>query len=287
MLNKEVKPIWLASYPKSGNTWTSLFLSVLITDNELNINRPGFENIISSRKIIDSTLGISSSDLPEEDFLKYRSSLYHKWASVFKNREYLLVKVHDACILADEILFPVDITRGVIYIMRNPFDMAASLANHTQTSVDEAVKCLCRDTYALADKNSGLNTQLSQHLGTWSNHVNSWTSVHSNNMLVVKYEDLVEDAISGFSKIVEYLGLDYTKQAIEAAIAKTSFQNLQEQEKKVKFNAAPNIDRFFRLGKVGNWRNELTKEQVDLIRNCNYDTLLKYNYIDANGDILV
>jgi len=287
MLNKNVKPIWLASYPKSGNTWTSLFLSVLIFDNSLDINQPGFENIISSRSIIDATLGINSSDLPESDFLKYRSQLYHKWASEFKKREYLLIKVHDACVNAGEILFPPAITRGVIYIMRNPFDIAASLANHRDVSIDEAVRYLCSDKSAFADKRSGLNTQLSQYLGTWSNHVDSWTSIHNQNILLVKYEDLVSEPMTWFSKIVDYIGLDYSKQAIEGAVAKTSFQNLREQEKQVKFKATPKVSRFFRQGKAGGWRNELTKEQAGLILNCNYNTLLKYNYIDAGGNILV
>jgi aryl sulfotransferase len=287
MLNKNVKPIWLASYPKSGNTWTSLFLSVLLINDELNINHLAFENIISSRDIIDSTLGISSSDLPEKDFLKYRSLLYHKWARTFENREYLLVKVHDACIKSGEILFPVNITRGVIYIMRNPFDMAASLANHRGVSIDSAVKYLCNEKFAFAGDRSGLDTQLPQHLGTWANHVNSWNNVHSDNILVVKYENLIADAITEFSKIVQYIGLEYSQQAIENAVTKTSFQNLQEQEKEVKFKATPKVDRFFRLGKAGNWRNELTNEQADLILNCNFDTLLKYNYIDAKGNILV
>jgi hypothetical protein len=287
MLNKSVKPIWLASYPKSGNTWVSLFLSVLMNDAALDINRLGFDDVISSRLIMDNALGISSADIPEHDYLQYRSRLYHQWANRHTANDHLICKVHDTCTRDGEVLFPAAITRGVIYILRNPFDMAASLANHQKITIDKAVNDLCCHTHAFAAKKRSLNNQLSQHLGTWANHVESWVNLHQGNMLLIKYENLLNNGINEFSKIVNYIGLDYSQQQIQQAIEKTAFKNLQEQEKTIKFKLTPEIDQFFRSGKVGGWRSEITPEQVDLIINCNYDALLKYNYIDAARNVLV
>ncbi|TDG37688.1 hypothetical protein EZJ43_00925 [Pedobacter changchengzhani] len=287
MLNKQVKPIWLSSYPKSGNTWVGLFLSVLIKQIELDINNSGFENIISARNIMDSTLGINSSLLPEKDYLSYRSALYHTWMQQFTDRDYLLFKVHDACKIDDMVLFPQHITRGVVYIMRNPFDMAASWANHSSISIEKAVSDICDPNARLAGNKRKLNIQISQYMGTWSNHVESWLSVHGDNMLVVKYEELLANGFVEFSKILDYIGLSFSKEEIEEAILKTSFKNIQDQEKITKFKAAPKIDRFFRAGKVGGWRNEITMEQANTIIDCNYDTLLKFNYIDEQRNILV
>lgn len=288
MLNKTVKPIWLASYPKSGNTWTRLFFTALLQENELNINEMKTDGIISSRLVIDSTLGMNSAEIPERDLLKYKSSLFHKWAENHVNKEYLLVKVHDSCVVESHVLFPPAITRGLIYILRNPFDMVASTANHHNVSIDKAVKMICSNKHALASKPTRLTNQLGQHLGTWSQHVESWTNVHRNNMLLIKYEDMLHDGLATFTKVVDYVGLDYSQEQIAAAIEEVSFNKIQQQEQKSKFKETPSVaERFFRNGKSGGWRNEITEEHVNRIIDCNYEVLLKYGYIDKEGAILV
>jgi aryl sulfotransferase len=288
MLNKEVKPIWLASFPKSGNTWTRLFLSALLQEKELDINNMATDGIISARNVIDSTLGINSAEIPEDSFLKYRSELYHKWAENHLKKEYLLTKVHDGCILKGHILFPPSITRGVIYILRNPFDMVASIANHNGITIKKAVKSLCNNEYTIANKKTNLNSQISQHLGTWSQHVEGWTNIHRNNLFLMKYEDMLNDGINTFSAAVRYLELDYTKEQIEKAIEEVSFKNVQKKETESTFKETPTkAERFFRNGKMGGWRNEITEDQAKYIIDCNYETLLKYNYIEKDGTILV
>lgn len=288
MLNKSKKPIWLASYPKSGNTWTRLFLTALLKEKEVDINNIATDGIISSRNVVDSTLGINSAEVTENDFLEFRPLLYDKWSENQTNKNYLLIKVHDACMLNGVVLFPKKITRGTIYILRNPFDMAASTANHHNVSIDVAVKMICSNNHALAKNKKSLNNQISQHLGTWSQHLESWTNVHRGNILVVKYEDMLNNGLETFSKIVNYLELNYTSQQIQDAINEVEFNKIQEKEKQNKFREAPkNAEKFFRSGKVGGWRNEITQDQAEYIVDCNYESLLKYGYINENGDILV
>jgi len=288
MLNKLVKPIWLASYPKSGNTWTRLFFTALLQEKEVDINNIATDSIISARNIIDSHLGINSAEVPEETFLRYRSEIYHKWAESHTKKEYLLTKVHDSCVLKGQILFPTSITRGVIYILRNPFDMVASTANHHGVSIKRAVKMICNNNHALAHNKINLNNQISQHLGTWSNHVESWTNVHRNNLHLMKYEDMLNDGLTTFTKVVEYAGLKYSKEQIEKAIEEVSFKKIQLKENENKFKEA-NVksQRFFRNGKMGGWRNEITLDQAKYIIDCNYETLLKYEYIEKDGTIIV
>lgn len=288
MLNKEVKPIWLASYPKSGNTWTRLFFTALLQEKDIDINKMETDGIISNRNVIDSNLGINSAEIPEKDFLKYRSQLYHKWANSHKNKEYLLTKVHDACLLQSEILFPPSITRGVIYILRNPFDMAASIANHNNCSIEKAVNILCNSHYTLASKKDGLTNQISQYIGTWSNHVESWTNVHRENLFLMKYEDMLNDGLNTFTKLVQYVGLEYSQKQIEKAMKEVEFNKIQQKESENNFIETPkNSQRFFRNGKIGGWKNEITEDQAKFIIDCNYETLLKYKYIEKDGTILV
>ncbi|CAN5325239.1 sulfotransferase domain-containing protein [soil metagenome] len=287
MLNKNVKPIWLVSYPKSGNTWVRLFYTALTTGTDVDINKLGTDGVISARNVIDTTLGIYSSHIHLNDILTYRPALYHTWAKGFVNHDFIFCKVHDACALNGTILFPAAITRGVVYVLRNPFDMVASTANHENVSIEKALNFLCDNENSLLGSGIRLGTQVKQHLGTWSNHVESWTNVHRDNILIVKYENLLHDSLNEFSKIVAYMELDYSEKEIEAAILKTSFKDIQQQESKVKFKELPKRDQFFRAGVSGGWRNEITAKQADLIIDCNYGALLKYNYIDAAGNILV
>ena len=286
MLNTSAKIIWLASYPKSGNTWTRSFLTALIKTTKLDINKLDYGNYISTRDFADEMLGLNSSDLPEHDYLQYRASMFNKWAN--KSKESMIpCKIHDACNRGSHILCPPEVSRGVVYIMRNPFDIVASLANHKTIDISESAKLLCDSKYTMAGKKNGLTSQLSQFIGSWANHVKSWADVHKNNMLLVKYEDLIKNPLAEFSKIVAYMDLNYSMDQISAAVDKSSMSNLQKLEQQTKFNEAPKMRIFFREGKAGNWRNEITIDQAKKIVDSNYDMLLKHSYINANGDILV
>lgn len=286
-LNEKVKPIWLASYPKSGNTWTRLFFTALLKE-KVNINEIQTDGIISARNIIDSQLGIDSSDVTEKDFLKYRSKIYHSWCQNQVQKEYLLMKVHDACVRDGYVLFPSEITRGTVYILRNPFDMVASTANHHNVPIEKAVQMICSHSHTLAKVGRKLNIQVSQYLGTWSYHLQSWENVHRNNILVIKYEDMIANPQETFSKLVNYVGLNYSQDQISKAIEEVSFSKIQQQENEKPFREAPKkTKQFFRSGKVGGWRNEITNEQAKLIIDTNYQSLLKYGYISVDGDVLV
>jgi hypothetical protein len=286
MLNTNAKFIWLASYPKSGNTWVRIFLSALLTGKEPDINNLATNLIISDRQLIDSTLGFSSSDIPEDDYLPYRTRMYNAYSKAHK-QEYILCKVHDACTLKGKVLFTPAITRGTVYILRNPFDMVASTANHHSVSIEQALDYICSSDHALAKKSTKLNSQISQHMGTWSQHLQSWENVHHEYMLLVKYEDLVNNSLQAFSKIAAYINIPHTEADVLQAIENAAFQKLQNQEQKTAIKMAPHVKKFFRSGKVGGWRNEITTDQAMRIIDCHYDALLKHGYIDTAGNILV
>jgi hypothetical protein len=166
--------------------------------------------------------------------------------------------------------------------------MVASIANHNGITIKKAVKNLCNNEYTIANKKTNLNNQISQHLGTWSQHVEGWTNIHRNNLFLMKYEDMLNDGINTFTALVRYLELNYTKEEIEKAIEEVSFNKVQKKETENTFKEKPTkAERFFRNGKMGGWRNEITEDQAKYIIDCNYETLLKYKYIEKDGTILV
>lgn len=280
--------IWLASYPKSGNTWMRLFLHALKTGAEQINDFEKIEStngIASSRAIIDNYLGINSSDLPDKDVQKLRPEVYALWAQDLK--EETIVKVHDATFHAGIQLFPKELTKKAIYVIRNPFDMVASYANHMNRSIEKSIFELCNGEGALAGNELKLNLQVKQYLGSWSDHYNSWRNVFHDNITVVKYEDMLGDPIPTFTKVVSALNWSYDEQAIVKAIKASSFNNLKNAEEKNGFKEQPRNGSFFRLGKSGNWRKEISMEQAQTIINRHYFTLLEMGYVNEKGEILI
>lgn len=136
--------IWLASYPKSGNTWFRAFLSSLLskTDAPVDINCLEGGPIFSARAVFDSTTFIQSSDLLPDEIDNLRPLVYEELSRKAADR--LFIKAHDAYTYLDNgrPLFPSNATGGAIYLIRNPLDVAVSYANHLSCDLEKAISLL-------------------------------------------------------------------------------------------------------------------------------------------------
>ena len=116
--------------------------------------------------------------------------------------------------------------------------------------------------------------------GPWQRHVSSWLAsplAGSDNLLVVRYEDLRQDPVSGFARMVEFLGLTVDRQKIELAAENNSLQKMREKERKEPVRASIK-GRFVRNGRVGGWVSELSPAQVRLIERHTGSALLRLGY---------
>ena len=282
--------IWLASYPKSGNTWFRIFLSNLLDDNEdpTDINKiTSTHGIASARHIFDELTGIEASDLSLDEIDALRPGLYDQISDEAK--ETLFIKVHDAyTYLTDKIpLFPPTATKGIIYIIRNPLDVAVSYANHNNCSVQKSIEMMGDGSHGLCAKNKKLLNQLRQKMGTWSDHVISWTNTHEQNLKVIRYEDMKQSTVETFSEAIKFAGLDFDLKAVEAAIMKSSFGEMQKQEKEKGFKERPlGASSFFRKGEVGSWREQLTPQQAKQIIDGHRGMMQKFGYLTKDGEIV-
>jgi hypothetical protein len=275
------KIIWLASYPKSGNTWFRAFLTALLNPElkEVDINNMLPSTIASSRQLFDELSGIESSDLTSDEIDSLRPQIYRE--NAIESKETVYHKIHDAWqVLPDgTILFPADITQGVLYFIRNPLDVAVSFANHLNTSIDRTIEIMNNRDYAFCDKNSKLHNQLRQRLSTWSGHVKSWTEESGLPVMVIRYEDMLTDTMKVFSKAIAFMGIERQEADIQKAIALSSFEQLKKQEESKGFSEkSAKSERFFRKGTAGDWRTTLTAEQAQLIREAHGLTMLKFGY---------
>lgn len=277
--NKNI--VWLASYPKSGNTWFRAFLTALLAEGEIDINKLGTNGIFSGKNNIENILDLNADYLNEQEAEMFQRITYDYLAA--RSTETLFIKIHDAFILSTRDGLPRVSEEGVkqaVYFVRNPLDVALSMANHIGKPVDTAIdKYIANRAGAFVTKSNSPYSQFRQPLGTWSMHVESWLTNPSFPVHFIKYEEMKENPFETFKRAVEVLDLDITDEQISRAIEETRFENLQRKEKEQGFREKqiPSSAFFFR-GQVGRWKTELTEEQVEKIRNANEPMMRRFGY---------
>lgn len=264
----ERRLIWLASYPKSGNTWTRLFLQAYCHPDQdgLDINRIELSLHAGNRELFDRVIGLEASDLTPAEIERYRPAVYRQLA--LEADEPLFIKVHD-CWRHNpdgDALFPADCTQVVIYLVRDPRAVAPSYAHHSGWSIDEAISRMADEAHDLCPQRDRLRSQLHQPLGSWSQHVLSWLDQTELLVHQVRYEDLMRAPEAEFAALIEAAGLPLDQERLNRALAQTHFELLQAQEATVGFKERlPKAQRFFRRGQAEGWRDELTEAQCQRI----------------------
>ncbi|HAS83128.1 MAG TPA: sulfotransferase [Verrucomicrobia bacterium] len=274
---------WLASYPKSGNTWARIFLTNYLnnTGRPLDINRLEGGPIASDRDLFDRWAGVEASDLSFDDIDDFRPHVYRQMALHIKHPLYL--KVHDACTRNSDgdMLFPRDVTSAVIYLIRNPLDVTVSYAHHMGRSMAQVVDLICDMNGSVYENPKRLSPQLPQKLLSWSAHVRSWVDDSGLPVTVVRYEDMLAQPEKAFECIIRALKLDVDPIRLSNAIALSSFEAVRQQERQTGFKERPmRADApFFRQGRSGAWREELPQALADRIIEFNADMMQRFGYL--------
>jgi aryl sulfotransferase len=282
---------WLASYPKSGNTWLRTIIACLLSGRPVDINAIAFVGMNAEGRFpFDDALGIDSVGLSQDQETNLRPRAYEIWAAEADRPLYC--KTHDAYHLtpAGEPLFPTAATRGAVYVVRDPRAVVVSAVHFTAQSTETTINAMDN----AAAMSSGSTTHLSQHLRQrllrWSDHVESWLSapfpVH-----LLRYEDMLAHPYATVAAVARFLGLPSDPETIALAVESTSFTRLQAQERAAGFVEKPRrAAAFFREGKADGWREGLTPEQAGrivgshgtMMRRLGYDVTFTRGAIAAN-----
>lgn len=276
---------WLASYPKSGNTWMRILLTNYLrnADQPADINSLDGGPIASARQIFDDNVGVEASDLTQDEIERYRPGVYEMISDQAAEQETgpLFLKVHDAYTYTPDgiPLISKAATAGVLYLIRDPRDVAVSFAHHSASTVERMVCKMNDPDFAFVDNPHRLHNQLRQRLLTWSGHVTSWVDEPGLRVHVVRYEDMQADPIVTFSEVVRFCGLDDGPSRIAKAVDFSRFDRVKAQEQAEGFGEKmPLAESFFRKGQVGNWREGMDEEVAATLCAAHAEVMGRFGY---------
>ena len=278
--------IWLASYPKSGNTWVRSIVSSLLYSDD------GVFNFKLLQKIDQFPEKKYFKDLINDfgNFDQIKSNWILAQDKINLDGKQKLFKTHQGkYTLGRDKFINSSNTSGVIYIVRDPRTVVSSISNHYTLSIKESLKfmlspSLIGNSLSFEEKKDGLLTLL----GKWNEHYRSWTR-DKENLLLIKYEDLLLNPYLEIEKIVsflkEYFQFETNEKKIENILNSTSFKNLKNIENKDLFhegvlnkeiNSKVN---FFNLGPKNNWKTLLDKEIINSLQKNFAAEMKELNYL--------
>ena len=270
--------IWLASYPKSGNTWLRFFIISLLLKNNNEISLKHLEGI----KQFPTNYHYKNFKITRAD-LGNLNEVCKYWIDAQKfinsDKKIRFFKTHNALFKLDNNIFTnKEKTLGVIHIVRDPRNVLTSVNNHFHHKTFEESKNFIMDDRKGIFNKSKIEKEniftLPQVIGSWRTHYQSWKLI-KKNYLLVKYENLIDNPEFEFKKIANYLEplikVKFNNENILRAIKLSSFDRLKKIEEKEGFvESVKNIETgkketFFNLGPKNDWKNILDKNISDEI----------------------
>ena len=275
--------VWLASYPKSGNTWVRAFIHNLFRNPErpLPLNELGGGGLTSSEARLDHYRRLDGRDpsaWTADDVAALRLKVHEAIAASVPGT--VFCKIHGAVLERHGLpTVNMGVSAGAIYIVRNPLDVALSFADFRGVPVDAAIETMATENLELPGDSGNAPTPL----GSWSQHVESWTGRPGPGLHVVRYEDMLASPGRTFRGLAAFLGLEAPRDRLRRALRFSSFRELNAQERKSGFvERSPAQKRFFRAGRAGQWRAGLTARQVRRVVEAHREPMARFGYLPGD-----
>ena len=281
--------IWLASYPKSGNTYVRAFLSAYY---------------YSENGEFDFSLLSKIKQFPDKEFFDKKiesiEQASFEWVNaqrkINENKKIKFFKTH-SCLgtYKDKPFTTSELTLGSIYIARDPRNVFSSLKNHFSMNDDEAMEMILDEKRGLIS-DTGVYSSYS-FISSWSNHFTSWVKSNQFRRLIIKYEDLITNKYETFRDIVVFTNTllnradGVNKEKLLRAIDTTNFNILKNLELKngldksvTSFKRWRNVHKenenlFFNLGPDNDWKKSLNNKTIDKIEKNFFREMKELNYL--------
>ena len=276
--------IWIASYPKSGNTWLrSIITSLLYTTD-------GIFDFKLIKKIKQFPTRNQFQDFTKNfnDINEISKFWLLAQDKINLTEEIKFFKTHNLnCAVNKNSFTNKSHTLGTIYVVRDPRNLVNSIKNHYNKGNDEEAKNFLISKKILSRVPKDNEADIATLLGSWSDHYNFWTKKNSN-LLLIKYEDLILDTKKELERIIIYLKkfmtVEINPEKIKNILNTTSFDHLKGLENKGLFNenvydSKKNKIRFFNKGPSNDWTKVLDKKIQDDLEKIFYKEMKELGYI--------
>jgi hypothetical protein len=189
----------------------------------------------------------------------------------------VMIKTHNALIeYLGAPLINRAVSAGAVYVIRNPLDVAVSLAHFRAVPIDDAITIMATPEWSVDTNDDDVYFVT----GSWSENVGSWTASPSAAILAVRYEDMLADPVPVFTTIATHLRIPATDETIRHAVDLTRFDRMQQAEAERGFlEKPPQADRFFREGRAGQWQSALSAAQVERIVAAHGAQMARFGYL--------
>ena len=278
--------IWLASYPKSGNTWLRSLLASYYFSSEGNFSFNLLKNIDqfpAPKYFKDVIDGIKKP----EDYSKF---WIQKQIEINKDKKLRFFKTHSAmCKINEKPFTDSKNTLGAVYILRDPRNLITSLSNHFQLNLEESLDFMTTERKVLIEKENS-KFKVFIPIFSWRFHLKSWSENRSFKTILIRYEDLTNETFYTFRRIVQFIdeltknGRKFNKEKAKRVISNCDFKKLQKLEEEngfpeamTKKNLREKI-KFFNLGKRNNYKKILEEDLINKMNNLFQEELIKYKY---------
>ena len=278
--------IWIASYPKSGNTWVRSIISSLLYTQD------GFFDFKLLKKI---------DQFPQKkhfvDFVNDFGNLNQiasNWISaqdrINLDGNIKLYKTHQGkYTLGNSDFTNNENTKAVIYVVRDPRNVISSISSHYVLTMEQSLEFMLSpkftgNTKSFEEEKDGILTLL----GKWNDHYRSWTRI-KKNFLLIRYEDLILDPNLELKKIIsflkKYINFHTNDNKNNNIIKTTSFENLRKMENEDLFKEAV-LDKktnskvkFFNLGPKNKWEGKINKEITNSLEKNFFKEMSELKYL--------
>ena len=256
--------IWIASYPKSGNTYLRSFISSYYFSKKGKFDFNLLLNILQFPSLKFTKKNIFSEDEASQNWIFNQNQF-------FLNNKVHFIKTHNSL---DEFkgnkFTSNQQTLGAIYIVRDPRNILSSLTHHYSLNYEQAYRKIMDENASLLEKSLNNDHSNFTFLGSWSNHYKSWKNTKEFKTLFIKYEDLEDNKYETFKKVVDFVNrikskeLKIDEKKLLNSIRSTNFTNLKNKEQNEGFEESvisSNGEKkpFFNLGFNNRWQKILPK----------------------------
>ena len=271
--------MWLASYPKSGNTWVRALLTNYLYNENYKENAFSKLDMIKSFPQKYAFKGIVDELELKKNYMALFKYFIEAQKKINKDKNLQIIKTHNISGSVNNFEFTdKENTLGSIYILRDPRSVAVSYAYHANISFEKSVEIM------LDEKRITLHNKIyPEARSSWKVHLRSWLN-HPMPKIIIKYEELERNTHECFKSILIFINkfikkkIDINDQKILNAVQNCSFDNLSKLENKLGFVEKGKNVNFFRKGKTDEWKTVLSSELISKIEQEFSEELKEFKY---------